>query len=74
MVIDDSSALEIAVENLQNFMKSNKDALAISHYTRQLQTNSALPMEGVASLVGRLLGALSSRHPSQLSSCLSHVL
>ena len=44
--MDDAVAIEVAVEDLQAFLKTTTDALAISQHTRQLQTNSALPMEG----------------------------
>ena len=42
--MDDAVAIEVAVEDLQAFLKTTTDALAISQHTRQLQTNSALPM------------------------------
>ena len=49
--MDDAVAIEVAVEDLQAFLKTTTDALAISQHTRQLQTNSALPMEGALLLL-----------------------
>jgi hypothetical protein len=49
MVSDDAVPLEIAVDALQKFLRTHADAdaMAICRLTRQLQTNSALPMEGM---------------------------
>jgi len=45
VVVDDSSAMEAAVEALKAFLAKTKEPLAVSQQVRQLQTNSALPLE-----------------------------
>ena len=46
VVVDDSTALEAAVDSMKAFLTKTKDALAVSQQARQIQTNSALPLEG----------------------------